>query len=444
MLEDLTGGFNYGSGHRRAAAARRAAAIQPLGGHRMHWLRCRIDDRTRHGGAATTYSHPPEIYSITAAPIGALLPGDARRAQSRTSCSGSPTARPARCSRCATRRCSSRGAGETLEVQDPESGDWSTWELREDFVGSTEFDRHFVLDQVSGEVELGPGDPRDRRRLDPVRRGAAEGRGAALHALPPRRRPARQHHRRRAGGAAQHDPRRRHGHEPGAGASAASTPSRSSTRASARRWRSARATARSPPRTSSSSPARRRRASRAPSASRPRDGGAVPLHIVPHVYPADRQLPYTELVPDDELLQEVAEYLDERRLIGTTRAAAAVHASAGSRWSSTCRPRRSPTPARVEEDVAHALYTYLNPLVGGSPSASGEGWAFGRALNQGELYGVVHAVDGVEFVKILRIYETNLETGEQSPKPAGTHIVLEPDELIASGAHIVKATPPGG
>ena len=48
------------------------------------------------------------------------------------------------------------GVGETLEVQDPESGDWSTWELREDFVGSTEFDRHFVLDQVSGEVELGP------------------------------------------------------------------------------------------------------------------------------------------------------------------------------------------------------------------------------------------------------------------------------------------------
>jgi hypothetical protein len=41
---------------------------------------------------------------------------------------------------------------------------------------------------------------------------------------------------------------------------------------------------------------------------------------------------------------------------------------------------------------------------------------------------------------VLRIYETNLETGEQSPKPAGTHIVLEPDELLASGQHIVKAT----
>jgi hypothetical protein len=96
--------------------------------------------------------------------------------------------------------------------------------------------------------------------------------------------------------------------------------------------------------------------------------------------------------------------------------------------------------ARVEEDVAHALYTYLNPLVGGNATGPGSGWPFGRALNQGELYGVVHAVDGVEFVRILRIYETNLETGEQSAKPGGTHIVLEPDELLASGQHIVKAT----
>ena len=95
--------------------------------------------------------------------------------------------------------------------------------------------------------------------------------------------------------------------------------------------------------------------------------------------------------------------------------------------------------ARVCEDVEHALYTYLNPLVGGSPEGPGSGWAFGRALNQGELYGIVHAVAGVEFVKILRIYETDLATGEQASKPAGTHILLEPDELIASARHIVKA-----
>ena len=40
-----------------------------------------------------------------------------------------------------------------------------------------------------------PGDPRDARRLDAVRRRPAQGRGPALHALPPRRRARRQRHR---------------------------------------------------------------------------------------------------------------------------------------------------------------------------------------------------------------------------------------------------------
>jgi hypothetical protein len=157
------------------------------------------------------------------------------------------------------------------------------------------------------------------------------------------------------------------------------------------------------------------------------------------VHPADRALSYEELVPSEDLLREVAEYLDERRLVGTTVQLLPVKFRG---LSVVVNLQASPLadPARVEEDVAHALYTYLNPLVGGNATGPGEGWRFGRALNQGELYGVVHAVDGVEFVKILRLYETNLQTGEQSPKPAGSHIVLEGDELLASGQHIVKAS----
>jgi len=42
-------------------------------------------------------------------------------------------------------------------------------------------------------------------------------------------------------------------------------------------------------------------------------------------------------------------------------------------------------------------------------------------------------------VKILRVYETDMATGKQEAKPAGTHIQLEPDETIASATHIVKA-----
>jgi hypothetical protein len=90
--------------------------------------------------------------------------------------------------------------------------------------------------------------------------------------------------------------------------------------------------------------------------------------------------------------------------------------------------------------VLHALYTYLNPLVGGSPAGPSDGWGFGRTLSAGELHGIVHSIDGVAQVNILRIYETDLATGEQAAKPAGNQLLLGPTELIASAAHVIKAT----
>jgi len=170
----------------------------------------------------------------------------------------------------------------------------------------------------------------------------------------------------------------------------------------------------------------------------PRDGGPVPLHLVPRIHPADRRLHFDELMPEEELLTEVADYLDERRLIGTTVELKPCRYR-GLSVVVNLQARPMADTARVEEDVAHALYTYLNPLVGGNATGPGSGWPFGRALNQGELYGVVHSVAGVEHVKLLRVYETDLRTGEQQPQPAGTHVVIDPDETIASATHIVRA-----
>jgi predicted phage baseplate assembly protein len=436
VLEDLTGGFNYGSGTVTLELPPRSA-IQPLAGHRMHWLRCRIDDKTRHGGAATTYSHPPEIYAITAVPIGALLPAThASRVEDELL--GLSDGTPGQVFPLRHSPVLKPGTGETLEVQDPESGDWSTWELREDFVSSTEFDRHFCLDQVSGEVELGPA----------IRE--TDGGWTQYGAVPPK-------------GAVLKFTRYRHGGgrlgnvtagtvtvmkstlagvdtvtnpDPAVGGVDAEQLLHARERASMEiRSRYRAVTAEDFEFLAGEATQRVARAVCIP----PREGAAVPLHIVPNVIPADRLLTYDELVPDEALMQEVAEYLDDRRLIGTTVQLLPCRFKG---LSVVVNLQASPLAdtARVEEDVAHALYTYLNPLVGGNPNGPGDGWPFGRALNQGELYGIVHAVDGVEFVKILRIYETNLQTGEQSAKPAGTHIVLDDDELMASGQHIVKAT----
>jgi predicted phage baseplate assembly protein len=169
----------------------------------------------------------------------------------------------------------------------------------------------------------------------------------------------------------------------------------------------------------------------------------IKVHVLPRVAPADRKLTAEELTPDEALLGEIGSYLDGRRVIGTT-----VHLlPARLRGVSVVVNLQAEPRAdlhRVEEEVLQALYTYLNPLVGGDASGPADGWPFGRMLNQGELYQIVHAVDGVEFVKILRVYETDIRTGQQAPQPAGSHIALEADELLASGTHVVKADHPPG
>jgi predicted phage baseplate assembly protein len=168
---------------------------------------------------------------------------------------------------------------------------------------------------------------------------------------------------------------------------------------------------------------------------------AIRVHILPRVVPADRKLSHIELTPDEHLLNEVATYLDGRRVIGTTVQLLPVRLR-GVTVVVNLQAEPQAGLQRVEEEVLQALYTYLNPLVGGSATGPGAGWPFGRLLNQGELFQIVHSVDGVQFVKVLRVYETNLVTGEQQPQPAGSHVTLAPDELIASGTHVVRATHP--
>ena len=72
VMEDLTGGFNYGSGTVEVQCPP-TCRIEPIAGHRLHWLRCRIAETTRVSGEPAVYTQPPEIYQITAAPVGALL-----------------------------------------------------------------------------------------------------------------------------------------------------------------------------------------------------------------------------------------------------------------------------------------------------------------------------------------------------------------------------------
>jgi predicted phage baseplate assembly protein len=440
VLEDRTGGFNYGSGLVELQMPR-AHAQTNVGGKRGYWLRCRLDDKTRSGEEAkNTYTHPPEIYSITAAPIGALI-GASHAVHEPPELIGESDGTPAQAFRLRFPPILPLDPDETLEITNPETGAWERWERKDSFVESGKDDKHYVCDEASGVIELGPAirEPTGEWRYH----GAVPPKGARL------RMTGYRHGGGRRGNVAAETLTVPRTSIPGV--DTVSNPAPAMGGVDPETLESARQRASMEIRTryravtaedfeflsGEASP----RVARVRCVSPNGDGVAARVHIIPRVEPADRKLELAELTPDEDLLKRVAEYLDEKRLIGTQ-----VELVPGRLRgvSVVVNVQASPQAdlARVEQEVKYALDTYLNPLVGGSLTGPGSGWEFGRALNQGELFGIVHSIDGVEFVKILRVYETDLKTGKQESKPAGTHLPLEPDELIASGNHIVKAEHP--
>jgi predicted phage baseplate assembly protein len=432
VIADTTGGFLRGSGTVELQLPPQTGA-QAVLGERLHWLRCRVAEHGRRQSFGAAYEYPPTIRSAATAAIGAQLPAThaGRHEDEQLGISDGtpgqvfslrhhPVVRPA--------------AGEVLEVEDVESGTWTAWEPRDSFASSTYGDTHYLLDPVSGTVELGPAIREQNGGWTLY--GAVPPKGAALRFSSYRSGGGRRGNVAAGtltnlldpleGVASVTNPRPAVG-----GVDAESVEAVRQRAALEVRTRYRAVTADDFEFLAAEATPRVARAVCGPSA----DSGAVVVRVIPLVFDPDRYLGYEELLPGDELLAEVGAYLDERRLIGTTvhllpgrfRGLTAVVDIQVDPWSD---------PTRVELDVAHALYRYLNPLVGG-PAA--DGWPAGRAVNHGELYGVVHAVTGVEFVQLLHTYESDPVTGEQAAQATASQIVLDWDELIASGHHVVRA-----
>jgi hypothetical protein len=101
------------------------------------------------------------------------------------------------------------------------------------------------------------------------------------------------------------------------------------------------------------------------------------------------------------------------------------------------RVERFADPLSVEHEIRRALYRYVNPL-GGSLDDDPDGWAFGRAVTDGDLRAVVHTVPRVKDIALLRIYECDPATGAVRPNASGATVVIGPDELVCSGNHAVS------
>jgi predicted phage baseplate assembly protein len=428
VLSDTTDGLLTGGGTVELQAPDTSHVV-PLAGYRLHWLRCRLAAED-----GPWYTHTLRLRSAVATATGAgVVARHAGRYEDETL--GVSDGTPGQAFPLRHRPVLRLEAGETLAVRDAETGEESLWEPRPSFEDSTELDRHYCLDPISGTVELGPA---IRHR---------DGSWTAYGGIPPRGAELRFTRYRAGGGKVGNVAANTLTHlvDPLDGVASVTNPAPAVGGVDAETLESARLRASMQIRTRSRAVTAEDfeflAAEASPRVARavcipPFSGEAVALHLLPRAVPADRRLEYDELMPGAELFQEVAEYLDERRLIGTVLELRPCRFRG---LSVVVNVQVSPlvAPYRVEQDIAYRLYCFLNPLIGG---AHGNGWPFGRPLNTGELYGIINDVDGVDFVKVLRVYETDLATGEQTAKPMDTHVVLERDELVASAQHIVKAT----
>jgi len=426
VVRDETDGLLLGTGAITLELPEETAAAV-IDGHQLHWLRCRATARqtVTARGATVTGATVPAVHAATVTDeslgVSEGVPGVAYPLRHRPVLALEP--------------------GATLEVREPGRDEWVTWQPVDTCAHSSGADRHFMLDRASGEIRFGPA----IRQPDGGWRqfGAVPPSGSALRFTRYRYGGGRAGNLAAgaltvlvsslAGVASVTNPRPAVG-----GADAESLEGARRRAALELRARSRAVTVQDFERlTVDASPGVARAI-----CSAPQGDGPVRVHVLPRLASPDRLLTVQELTPDEELMRLLADRLERHRLIGTS-----IRLLPARLRGVSVAVEVTTTPVadveRVRQDVEHALYTFLNPLIGGSPDGPDRGWPAGRSLSQGELFGIVYGIGGVQSVNLLRMYETDLRTGEQAPQPTEGHLPIDTDELVASGRHFVRAVTGG-
>jgi predicted phage baseplate assembly protein len=163
------------------------------------------------------------------------------------------------------------------------------------------------------------------------------------------------------------------------------------------------------------------------------EAGGVRVLVVPEVV-ADSmgRLTFEQLVPAEDTLERIARFLGERRMIGA-RVLVEPPVYQGITVVARVRARPRAGPQRLQAAALEALYRYFSPLTGGP---DGTGWPFSRPLHVGEVYAVLQRLPGTEFVEDARLFPADPITGDRG-QPV-QRIELEPHALVFSCDHQVQ------
>jgi predicted phage baseplate assembly protein len=324
-----------------------------------------------------------------------------------------------------------------LDVSDEEEG-WQEWSQVDEFSQSGPDDRHFLLDQVTGELQFGPAVRNPEGGLDQY--GAVPPKGSVLR--------LKRYH---TGGGRQGNVSagairvcrttipyvsRVENRFPATGGVDGEDIEEAKVRGPILMRTLGRAvTAEDFEQLAREAAPEAARIKAVPAATEDEAGG-VRVLVVPAVADEDGRLSFEQLVPPAETLANIATFLDSRRTIGS-RVLVEPPAYQGVTVVAMMRARPWADPARLQRTATDALYAYLHPITGGM---DGGGWPFGRPVHMGEVYALLQRLPGTELVEDVRLFAANPITGDRGS--AAQRVEVAPNALVFSYEHQVRVEEP--
>jgi predicted phage baseplate assembly protein len=379
-----------------------------VGEERAGWLRCRLlEPRERQ----PFYGASPEVASVDTFTIGGTV-GASHAAIVGNEVIGISEGVPGQRFALEQRPVVPGGRPRVLESStDPDKG-WEEWLEVTSFANSGKASRHFTLDQVAGEVVLGPA----VREADGTMRyyGAVPPKGAALRmreyltgggprgnvskgALTVLRKPiaylASVENRRHASGGVE-------------GEDVANAKVRGPI---ALRTGDRAVTAEDYEQLAQEAAPELARVACIP-AENEADAGSLRVVVVPKVGEVEGRVRFEELGPRAELLERIKRFLDARRVIGV-RIAVGPPLYQGVTVVAKLRPRPDANLALLERRALESLYRYFGPVAGGP---AGTGWPFGKAVLASEVIPLLQDVPGCDAVEAVRLFAADPTTGDRT------------------------------
>ena len=158
----------------------------------------------------------------------------------------------------------------------------------------------------------------------------------------------------------------------------------------------------------------------------------VRLLVVPKVERRPEEQELDDFALPDPLVNRVTDYLEPRRMLGATIEIGTPYYQ-GVSVAALIQSLPGRPANLVRQRALDVLYRYINPLTGGP---SEEGWGFDADVNAAPIAEMLDAIEGVERVDEVLLFEFDLRTGQR--RGAGRELIhLYQQSLFLSAHHQV-------